>query len=152
MIITKAKLNKFQEIHQIFQEVHDLHLNNTNNVFKDEDPFTKEEFIEILNNKNNFFLIAKEDKILGFIHAVIIEREGRKTKFKKIMSIEAIGVTKKENNKGIGTKLIEEIKSIAKKNKCDNIILDVWSFNNNAIDFYTNKGFKPTKIKMQIDL
>ena len=152
MIIRKATMMDFEEIHDIFQEVHNLHLKGTKNTFKDIDPLTREEFEEILNDNNNVFLIAEEIKILGFIHGTIIEREGRKTKFKKTLVIEELGVTKKENNRGIGTRLIEDIKKIAQKNKCDNIMLDVWSFNENAIDFYNNKGFKPRTIKMQLDL
>lgn len=152
MVIKNATMMDFEEIHSIFGEVHDLHLNNTTNTFKDIDPFTKEEFEEVLSDKNSFFLIAEEIKIIGFIHAFINEREGRKTKFKRTMHIEHLGVIKTEHNRGVGSKLIEEIKKIAKVNKCDNIILDVYSFNENAIKFYKNKGFKEKKIKMEIEL
>ena len=68
------------------------------------------------------------------------------------MHIEQLGVKKTEHNRGIGTNLIEEIKEIAKLNKCDNIVLDVWSFNDSAIKFYKKKGFKEKKIKMEIEL
>lgn len=152
MVIKNATMMDFEEIHSIFGEVHDLHLNNTTNTFKDIDPFTKEEFEEVLSDKNSFFLIAEEIKIISFIHAFINEREGRKTKFKRTMHIEHLGVIKTEHNRGVGSKLIEEIKKIAKVNKCDNIILDVYSFNENAIKFYKNKGFKEKKIKMEIEL
>ena len=152
MVIKKATMMDFEEIHEIFQEVHDLHLNNTKNTFKNIDPFTKEEFECVLSDKNSFFLIAEEIKIIGFIHAFINEREGRKTKFKRTMHIEHLGVKQTEHNRGIGSKLIEEIKSIAKDNKCDNIILDVYSFNENAIKFYKSKGFKEQRVKMEIEL
>ena len=44
MVIKKATMMDFEEIHTIFEEVHDLHLQKTNNVFKNTDPLTKEEF------------------------------------------------------------------------------------------------------------
>ena len=152
MVIKKATMMDFEEIHSIFEEVHDLHLENTKNTFKNIDPFTKEEFLEVLDDTNSFFLVAEEIKIIGFIHAFINEREGRKTKFKRTMHIEQLGVRKTEHSRGIGTKLIDEIKNIAKENKCDNIILDVYSFNDNAIKFYKNKGFKEKRIKMELEL
>ncbi len=152
MVIKKATMMDFEEIHELFQEVHALHLDNTKETFKDIDPFTKEEFEAILEDEKSFALIAEEIKIIGFINAFINEREGRLTKHKKTMHIEQIGVKKGEHNRGIGTKLIEEIKSIAKENNCDNIILDVWSFNDNAIEFYKNKGFEEQRIKMEIKL
>lgn len=152
MVIKKATMMDFEEIHSIFQEVHDLHLKNTKDTFKDIDPFTREEFELILEDKNSFFLVAEEIKIIGFINAFINEREGRLTKFKRTMHIEQIGVAKVEQNRGIGSKLIEEIKRVAKEHNCDNIILDVWSFNDNAIKFYKSKGFTEQRTRMIINL
>ena len=152
MVIKKAKMMDFEEIHSIFEEVHDLHQQSEPNTFKKTDPFTKEEFKSLLQDKQNFFLIAEEIKIIGFINAFILEKEGRHTKPKKTMHIEQLGVKKGEHNRGIGTKLIEEIKLIAKEHNCDNIILDVWSFNDSAIKFYNKNGFKEKKIKMEIEL
>ena len=73
----------FEEIHAIFEEVHDLHQQNEKKTFKKVDPFTKEEFESILEDKNSFLLVAEEIKIIGFINAFINEREGRHTKHKK---------------------------------------------------------------------
>ena len=150
MVIQKATKEDFLGIHKIFQEVHDHHLNGTINTFKDIDPFTKEEFLESLKDKNTFLIIAKEKEIEVFILATIIEKEGRHTKFKKTLHINTIGTKKDSQNKGIGTLLINEIKRIAKENKCDNINLSVWSFNDNAIKFYKHIGIKNQKINMEI--
>lgn len=153
MVIEKATKNDFTGIHAIFQEVHDHHLNGTINTFKDVDPFTEEEFKEALKDKNTFLLVAKEkSNIIGFILATIVEKEGRHTKFKKSLHINTIGTKKDSQNKGIGTSLINEIKKIAKENKCDNINLSVWSFNENAIKFYKHHGFQNQKINMEITL
>lgn len=153
MVIEKATKQDFKSIHAIFQEVHDHHLNGTVNTFKDVDPFTEDEFNVALKDKNTFLLVAKEEtKIIGFILATIIEREGRHTKFKKTLHIDTIGTKKDFQNKGVGSALINEIKKIAKENKCDNINLSVWSFNDNAIKFYKHIGFQNQKINMEIIL
>ena len=153
MVIKKATKHDFHGIHAIFQEVHDFHLNGTINTFKDIDPFTEEEFNEAIKDKNTFLLIAKEDSnIIGFLLASIVEKEGRHTKFKKSLHINTLATKKEAQNKGIGTSLINEIKKIAKENKCDNINLSVWSFNENAIKFYKHNGFKSQKINMEIVL
>ena len=44
-------------------------------------------------------------------------------------------------NKGIGTKIIERIKEIAKKNNCERIWLITTNENINAIRFYQKRGF-----------
>ena len=152
MVIQKATKDDFLGIHKIFQEVHDHHLNGTINTFKDIDPFTEEEFNEALKDKNTFLLVAKEKEIEGFILATIVEKEGRHTKFKKSLHINTIGTKKDSQNKGVGSALIKEIKKIAKENKCDNINLSVWSFNDNAIKFYKHIGFQSKKMNMEIIL
>lgn len=153
MVIEKATKEDFLGIHKIFQEVHDLHLNGTINTFKDIDPFTENEFLDAIKDKNTFLLIAKEEsQIIGFILATIVEKEGRHTKFKKTLHINTIGTKNKSQNKGVGTTLINEIKKIAKENKCDNINLSVWSFNDNAVKFYKHIGFNNQKINMEITL
>ncbi len=153
MVIKKATEKNWKEIHELFQEVHDHHLNGTINTFKDVDPFTKDEFDESIKDKNTFILVAKEKNvILGFALAQIIEKEGRHTKHKKTLHINTIGTKKDSQNKGIGTSLINKIKHIAKENKCDNINLSVWSFNDNAIKFYKHKGFQEQKITMEFSI
>lgn len=152
MVIQKATKHDFLGIHTIFQEVHDHHLNGTINTFKDVDPFTEEEFNEALKDKNTFLLVAKEKEIEGFILATIVGKEGRHTKFKKSLHINTIGTKKDSQNKGVGSALIKEIKKIAKENKCDNINLSVWSFNDNAIKFYKHIGFQNKKMNMEIIL
>lgn len=152
MVIKKATKQDFLGIHAIFQEVHDHHLNGTINTFKNIDPFTEEEFIEALNDKNTFLLVAKEQEIVGIVYAEIIEKIGRLTKSKKCLYINTLGTKKDYQNKGIGTLLINEIKKIAKEHKCDSINLNVWSFNENALKFYKHTGFKEQKINMEIRL
>ena len=44
-------------------------------------------------------------------------------------------------NKGIGTKIIEKIKEIAKENKCKRIWLITTNENTNALRFYQRRGF-----------
>ena len=153
MVIEKAAKKDFKDIHTIFQEVHDHHLNGTINKFKETDPFTKEEFDKILKDKETILLVAKEKNIIiGFILATIVKKEGRHTIFKKTLHINTIGTKKANQNKGVGTSLINEIKIIAKKHKCDNIDLSVWSLNENAMSFYKHNGFKSQKIIMEITL
>lgn len=152
MVIEKAQEKDFPAIHKIFKEVHDHHLNGTINTFKKVDPFTKEEFKESLKDKDTFLLVAKDKEIKGFVLATIIEKEGRHTKHKKTLHVNTIGTKKDSQNEGVGTLLINEIKKIAKENKCDNINLSVWSFNDNAIKFYKHTGFKEQKINMEITL
>lgn len=150
MNIRNAKLEDFEEVHNIFQEVHDLHLKNTNNIFRRKDPITKEEFEEML--KDNLFLVAEEDKILGFMNCKINSKEGRLSRPRKELEIDSIGVLEECRSKGIGTKLVNKAKELASKNECNKIVLNVWSFNKKAHDFYIANNFVDQRTIMEFNL
>ena len=114
--------------------------------------FTKEEFQNILNDSKEIFLIIKDKHIIGFIHATINNKESNNLISNKNLFISSFGIKKEYQNKGLGTKLFKELKKIAINQKCDNIILNVWSFNNNAITFYLKQGFKEQRKIMEIKL
>lgn len=152
MEITKPSINDFNEINLIFKEVHNLHQQNRPDIFKMNNHFTKEEFQNILNDSKEIFLIIKDKHIIGFIHATINNKESNNLISNKNLFISSFGIKKEYQNKGLGTKLFKELKKIAINQKCDNIILNVWSFNNNAITFYLKQGFKKQRKIMEIKL
>ena len=52
-------------------------------------------------------------------------------------------------DKGIGTKLYNEVLRYAKMRKCDAITLNVWEGNDAARAFYDKMGFAPQKTVME---
>ena len=78
------------------------------------------------------YKICKKKKILGFAIT---------KKYNRRHHIMSIGVYKKFRNKGLGTKLIDKLKS----DDNDEISLYVQTINTHAIDFYIKKGFKKLK-------
>lgn len=149
-MIRKAEPKDFKKINEIFNEVHKLHLNNRPDYFKDIDPLSKEDFKSILEDENQILLVNEDKEINAFMRIEISEKTGKLTKYRKALSIEQLAVKEGEQNKGIGKKLIEAAKEIFKEKKCTILLLDVWAFNQNAIEFYKHIGFKELKIKMEL--
>lgn len=93
--------------------------------------YTKE-FVPELNHKqiNISFIYVEDDEILGrivgFIHWDYLQ-------------IELFFVSKNAQGKGVGTKLLDHIEKIAKKNNVVYILLETMSFN--APKFYEKNGF-----------
>ena len=48
--------------------------------------------------------------------------------------------------------LIDKVIEIAKEEKCKRVELDVWSFNNNAIDMYKHIGFDKQREMLEINI
>ena len=123
IIIRKAKISDFQGIHNLIMQVHKLHVNERNDIYKDVDPMDFEEFRTELSNSNNIYLIAElENEIVGICFSQIKEISNNKNmKNRKILHIENICVDENHQKKGIGKKLYKQIVQLAKEKNIDNI-------------------------------
>lgn len=94
IIIRKAKISDFQGIHNLIMQVHKLHVNKRNDIYKDVDPMNFEEFRTELSNSNNIYLIAElENEIVGICFSQIKEISNNKImKNRRILHIENICV------------------------------------------------------------
>ena len=55
IIIRKAEISDFQDIHKLIMQVHKLHLNERNDIYKDVDPMNFDDFKTELSNSNNIY-------------------------------------------------------------------------------------------------
>ena len=151
IIIRKAKISDFQGIHNLIMQVHKLHVNERNDIYKDVDPMDFEEFRTELSNSNNIYLIAElENEIVGICFSQIKEISNNKImKNRKILHIENICVDENHQKKGIVKKLYKQIVQLSKEKNIDNIELMVWGFNENAIKFYKNLGMNIKNLKFE---
>ena len=103
-----------------------------------EDCWSIDAFVyEIMVNKNSYYYVYERDNdILAFIGSRL---------FKNHIHITNLAVDPKDQNKGIATKLIKYIISMAKNKKKKNVCLEVRYSNKKAIDLYEKLGFKITK-------
>lgn len=151
IIIRKPETVDFQGVHKLMMQVHKLHINERNDIYKDVDPINFDEFKNELSNSNNIYLIAEfKNEIVGICFSQIKEISNNKImKDRKILHIENICVDKNYQKKGIGKKLYEQIVQLAKERNIDNIELLVWGFNENAINFYKNLGMNIKNLRFE---
>lgn len=97
-------------------------------------------------NKNNgkCFLAVENDKAIGLIMGIIPSYD--KYDYldykcpKRGIIIELI-VTTKTRSKGIGQALIDKMEVYFKSSGCEYVLVDVFAYNENAINFYNKKGY-----------
>ncbi len=152
-MIRNAKEADFEDILKIFIEVQNLHATNEPSIFRMANPIDKLTLSTMLNNKNiKIFVSEDNNKINGFLIGTIIEKGSNIKLPRKSFAIENLGILEEEQNKSIGKKLINYATSLANKEKCDSLLLNVWSFNKNAIGFYKHLGFEEKSIQMELNL
>lgn len=149
--VRKMKINDFEEVHKLVNQVYMLHLKNRGDIYINENPLYKKDFINFLNNPKCICYVAvSNDKVLGEIMATVKEiNEGGIFRNRKILFIEDICVDKNYTRQGIGTMLYEKIKECALSDDITSIELNVWAFNHDAIQFYNKLGLNCKSMRFE---
>lgn len=90
------------------------------------------------------YLYKENDKIVGLIMGTIPpyeEYDYLDYKCPKRGRIIELIVSKKARSNGIGQKLMNKMEEYFKNNHCEYIMLEVFAYNNNAIQFYEKQGY-----------
>ncbi|QEN04762.1 GNAT family N-acetyltransferase [Thiospirochaeta perfilievii] len=156
MKIREATSNDCKSISELYWESDNFHNINQPNIYSaTEKPFRSEEFIkEQIEDKNSmFYIIEVEGDVIGFIYGYV-ESKGSLPihKQRNYFYIDNIVVNKKFQAKGYGRMLLDKVISECKEKKYSDIMLNVYSFNNNAISLYDNIGFKEVAKDMILQL
>ena len=135
-------------LQNLFRQLYDIHYKNRPDSFNNEHPITKEYFQEILtSNCKHCYVYQDKESIVGAILIKAYETDDYVTlKKRKIYEVYDIVVDKNFREKGIGKKLFQYITDLAIQNDISSIIVEVFSFNNEAIQFYQSIGMTARKI------
>ena len=99
---------------------------------------------DINENSGKCFLAIKNNKAIGLIMGKIPsydEYDYLGYKCPKRGMITELIVTSKIRSKGIGKALIEKMEKYFKSNDCEYVLVDVFAYNENAINFYYKRGY-----------
>lgn len=147
--ISPSLLDDFEEVLEIFRQVHKMHVGFAPHIYKDtKDVISFEEYKKSVDDKT--FYVAKVDgKIKGILGYYIndIDFEGRVKR--RVLFIHTIAVHEDSRKKGIGKAMMDFVFEKMKKDKIDNIELSVNVKNSDAIKFYEKLGFKTLSLKME---
>ena len=97
-----------------------------------------------------FVAVNEAGKIVGCILTKLLECEGTEfQKARRTLALLDIVVADGARHGGVGTKLFERFEAEAVARDCDDMRLQVWSFNRNAREFYKSQGFEPLSVNME---
>ena len=150
-MIRKMKLEDYEEVKELFYEVHNLHLENRPDIYRDGNPLPLKYFEELLNDKENLnYVYILDNKVVGVLTADIkTTMDNYIIKSRRVCFIESLGVKENYQHQGIGRKLYEYLKNEVKSKNIDAIELNVWGFNQDAIRFYESLGMNIKNMKYE---
>ena len=132
-----AKLNKY---------VQDLHTHLFPKNFKEYNYVEVKNFFKETMNKPNLIFLLLEDNEESVGYAWIEFKDYPESAFKKSYKsvyVHQISISDIHKNKGYGSRLMDEISTIAKTNGMNKIELDYWLDNEAAKNFYKSREFIP---------
>lgn len=154
-IMRNAKFSDFNDVNNLMLELHNLHVKNRNDVFKATDsPMKEEYFKDLLNNQDvKLFVIEnlENSEILGYSNLKLMNTPNIDIVVKsKYIYIDDFCIKQAYKRKGIGKKLFNFILEYAKQQGVESVQLNVWSFNEDAIEFYKFMGMKERNVRMEM--
>ncbi len=153
--IRKAHLDDYDSIKSLHQELSDLHIQWAPWNFVQVNPSYNTEFYkEKLDDINTLFYVAEYDnQIIAYIIFQINHSEDIPIlKKRSWLFIKDVVVTQSQKWKWVWSMLLKKWEEIAKEMNIWSIELSVWSFNDEAMDFYRKKWFETFTIKMRKSL
>lgn len=145
--IREATLNDFDKgLLKVFIEGYRYHQNGRPDIFAN---LSDEELKnDLIQNFNRFttLVILDDEKIVGYLSYIIKKRHTGK------LDVDQLVILEEYRGQGLGKKLMEEAKKIAKENECDRIELNCWLFNENALNMYEHIGYNRQRIIYEMKL
>lgn len=104
---------------------------------------------KVKENNGKCFLAVIDGKVVGLIMGTIPQYgdfDYLDYKCPKRGVITELVVTKNIRSKGIGKELIEKIEDYFIEQNCEYVLIDVFAYNNRALEFYDRNGYHPRMI------
>lgn len=99
---------------------------------------------EVKENNGKCYLALENNQVIGLIMGIIPNYDKYDYldyKCPKRGIITELIVTSKTRSKGVGKKLIKTMENYFKENNCEYVLVDVFAYNQLAINFYEKYGY-----------
>ena len=151
-MIRRAELRDIEQIHELLRQVNYVHYIGRPDLFKLGNKYTDEELTAIIQDDTRpiFVYPNEDDKVIGYVFCIYqqILSSNLLTDIKTLY-IDDLCVDENKRGMHIGRQLYEYVLQYARENSFYNVTLNVWAFNENALQFYEKCGLKKQKIYME---
>ena len=150
-----AKEKDLDIINELRKQVNDIHVEGRPDLFKAGFGAEIRDFAKvIMSGENSDIIVAERNGIIcGMVCVDYVNKpETPYSKARSFYHVQEIAVDANHRRQGVAKELLEFMIADAKKRKLGKIELDVWEFNDSAIEFYQAVGFRQTRRWMELDV
>lgn len=148
VVISRLEQKDISEAAKLIVPLHQSMVQERKDIFISKTEDWEEYLTAKLQDKDWIMLVALSyDKVVGVCTAEVKHcGDDIETRVRDILFIDYIAVDEEYRRCGVGTKLLDKIKSLAKIRKVQTVELNVFGFNESAIKFYEKNSMKPKRI------
>jgi len=142
-------------VNELRKQVNDIHVEGRPDIFIAGFGEEIRDFAKIImDGQNSDIIVAERDgEICGMACVDYVMKPGSPySKARSFYHVQEIAVDKNHRRKGVAKELFDFMVEDAKQRNLDKIELDVWEFNESAIEFYEAVGFKQTRRWMEFSI
>ena len=153
--IRQAVQSDIPAIQSLLLQVEKIHCDARPDIFKDGGvKFTNEQLAQLLCDPTRpIFCAVNYGQVVGYVFCIITEIKGDPMlRDAKTLHLEDVCVDESCRGGGVGSCLMEYVKTYARENDFTRIDLDVWEFNDSAREFYEKHGVGVQKRRMDLVL
>lgn len=144
-----ATTNDRPSINRLAQQVHEMHVSWRPDLYTmPQELFPEDLFHELVKNRE-LYVAKLDDTVVGFAWVRMRLSEGHGQITRKVMLLNQICVEETLRNRGIGTRMAEEIRILARAFGCTDLQLAVYPQNDEAVSFWQKCGYMIQSINMQ---
>lgn len=149
LIIRKANNNDSQSVLKLLRLIADLHRNGRPDMFPNlESKYSFQEIYDRLSQDESGVFVAEDNcAVVGYIFCDIIQEGDGSTLY-----IDDLCVSPDARRMGVGKALMDRAALYGREKKCRFLMLNVWEFNQNALEFYEKYGFKTRTRHLEMPL
>lgn len=152
MLIRFANKEDYEEVERIAEQVQKMHIEWRPDIYTFEKKIFPYEIFEQLIDNKMVIVATDEEKVVGILMYLVNKVDFDNHVNRTFYKVDAVAVDEGHRGQGIGHKLFDYLKDIAKDNNIDAIELQVNAENKAAKSMYEKYGFTDKSINMELKL
>ena len=152
ILIRHAVADDLAAVVRLLYEVQEVHAQGRPDLFiRGSRKYSDDEVLRIFSDGQRPVLVAERNhEVVGYAFCIFEQTPPSAAQWPlKTLYIDDLCVDAACRGQHIGTELYKAVLALAKEHGCDRVTLNVWSLNQNAMQFYRKCGLHELKVTME---
>lgn len=144
-----AQFTDYDAINSLALQLRNTWMSWRPDLYEPADPvFSRDEFQKEIKSRS-LYVASVSDMVIGYVRLTVTKQNQSGEKNIKTMNILELCVEETYRSQGFGITIMEDVKALAKAFGCNDLRLQVYPQNDEAVGFFQKCGFTIHRISMQ---